>query len=638
MKAVRFFLLILIIAFLPLTILAQLPVAPSKETVLILISQLLTEGRTSVPIEMRETVAREVQQKLNRAPEYQLYSQVGVLFFARSCLSEALWAFSEAAARNSDNPDVFNNLAEVLIALDRKEEAEKLLLYVAHRWPDYAPALVNLCILYMRLGKTNLAELCLKLAREAEPGFAPTERVSAQLARTKKDKIMEAQSALNWSYLDPGDKESLKALHNAPRDEVLIEINRRFKATPVPQSLIILPDIEEDVKTFVYLEEYDHFWAQVLNHSTQKVAEIVLKGGHLKEVPSEVWDKLSEEQKKAMINAGFRPTQKKRMLAPLVEELLKARENYPFLADVIQSYEDAFFLLVKEAFEKRQFQQIIQKEHQRQLDCMEKYFKQMRMPGLSDMPQSVIPILTEYLREAFSTLIPTHKQLRELFATARKETVNALRKLYRTEAILIDMVPTQYQKLERQRLEEVAFSANFYYALNVASWWQVARIPVLMGQHIEVTIRESLKARNFEAWLSMEEHAETAEDIEEPGIFLPLLLPKGTWMGMDLGILAMKAYANGQIEISGGEIIVAEAKYDIKSGQFFGCLGFGVKGTTLDFFGGEIKALVVVRVDPQSSSPPAVGLNGKITAKFGTPFAGLDVDVVNETLWLIGGN
>lgn len=107
---------------------------------------------------------------------------------------------------------------------------------------------------------------------------------------------------------------------------------------------------------------------------------------------------------------------------------------------------------------------------------------------------------------------------------------------------------------------------------------------------------------------------------------------------MDLGILAMKAYANGQIEISGGEIIVAEAKYDIKNGQFFGCLGFGVKGTTLDLFGGEIKALVVVRVDPQSSSPPAVGLNGKITAKFGTPFAGLDVDVVNETLWLIGGN
>ncbi|WP_412710070.1 tetratricopeptide repeat protein [Atrimonas thermophila] len=330
--------------------LAQLPAAPQSTTIQSLLSQLLTEGRNSVSPEVKERIREEVRAKRHVAPEFQLYNQAGVVLFARFCPLEALWAFTEAANRNPENPDLLNNLATVLLTLDRKDEAEKLLLYVQKRWPNYVPALLNLSILYLREGKLERAEVCLKRARNAEPGLALTERLGVQLARIRGDPAQEARSALNWSYLDPKDPESLEALHSAPHAEVVAEANRRLTALPLPRQLVNLPALEEDARTFVLSEERDHFFSKVLNHSTRKAAEPALSGAFRKEIPLEVWNSLSAKDREVMRSYGFQPATEERMLLPALEELKKARENYPFLAQVIQAYEDQFLRLAERAF------------------------------------------------------------------------------------------------------------------------------------------------------------------------------------------------------------------------------------------------------------------------------------------------
>jgi tetratricopeptide (TPR) repeat protein len=166
--------------------LAQLPAAPQSITIQSLLSKLLTEGKTLVAAEVKERIREEVRTKRHLAAEFQLDNQAGVVLFARFYPLEALWAFQEAIERNPENPDLLNNTATVLLALDRKEEAEKLLLYLAKRWPDYTPALLNLSILYLREGKLQFAEECLELARKAEPGLAPTERFGVSLPGPKE--------------------------------------------------------------------------------------------------------------------------------------------------------------------------------------------------------------------------------------------------------------------------------------------------------------------------------------------------------------------------------------------------------------------------------------------------------------------
>jgi len=631
--------LIVLATYLP-PALAQLPPAPQSTTIQSLLSHLLSEGRTSVAAHVKERIREEVHSKLHLAPEFQLYNQAGVTLFARFYLVEALWAFSEAVNLNPENPDLLNNLAMVLLALDRRDEAEKLLLYLAERWPDYAPAFLNLCILYLREGKLALAEACLGLARKAEPGLAPTERLGVQLARAKGDPAGEAKSALNWSHLDPGDPESLEALHGAPHAEVVAEANRRLAALPLPRRLVNLPEIEEDVRAFVLLEEKDHFWMKVANYSVRKAAEPALSGAFRKEIPPEVWNSLSEKDREVMLRHGFRPAQKVRMLPPLVEELMKARENYPFLAQVIIAYQNHFLRSAEEAFKKRHIQELIQKERKQQLELVSKHLQNLKhVIPQSDFETGMI-LNDQYLQEAFSSLIPTHREVCNLLAEARAETVDALRRLWQREAILIDMVPPEYQEIERQRLEEVASFANFYYATNVVAWWQVARMPVLMERRInEETARvlqEEAQYRNFEAWLSAQSHAEPyfEEDPEEPEEEAPGF---EKWLGIDVGIFAIKYYDQKRLELSAGEGIVGEVKYDLERNDVWIGLGLGAQGSTMTVFGGEAKGMVVVHLD-SLDSPVKVGLNGKVTAKCGHPFGGFETDVVNETLWLVGGN
>jgi len=637
--AVILFLLVLFVFWSP--VLARLPAAPQSTTIQSLLSQLLTEGRNSVSPEVKERIREEVRAKLHLAPEFQLYNQAGVVFFARFYPLEALWAFQEAIERNPENPDLLNNTATVLLALDRKEEAEKLLLYLAKRWPDYAPALLNLSILYLREGKLQLAEECLELARKAEPGLPPTERLGVQLARSRGDSAEEARSALNWSYLDPKDSESLEALHCAPHAEVVAEANRRLAALPLPRKLVSLPEIEEDVRTFILQEERDHFFSKVLNHSTRKAAEPALSGSFRKEIPLEVWNSLSEKDRKVMFSYGFRPAQRERMLLPALEELKKARENYPFLAQVIQAYEDQFLRLAERAFKERRIQELIQKEGERQAEYLGEYMERLKEAApQSDFGVASI-ISTQYLQEAFSSLIPAHRRVRSLLTEARAETVDALRRLWQAEAILIDMVPPEYQEIERKRLEEVASFANFHYAKAVVAWWQAARTPILMELRIHEeeieAIQEEAAARDFEAWLSAQAYVERyleedPQDPEEPEE-VPSL---DKWLGIDLGIISVKYYDKKRIELSAGEGIVGEVKYDLERNEVWFGLGVGVQGTTMTVFGGEAKGMVVVHLD-SSESPLNVGLNGKVTAKCGSPLGGVETDVVNETLWLVGG-
>ncbi|BER91739.1 hypothetical protein [Atrimonas thermophila] len=249
-------------------------------------------------------------------------------------------------------------------------------------------------------------------------------------------------------------------------------------------------------------------------------------------------------------------------------------------------------------------------------------------------------ISTQYLQEAFSSLIPTHRRLRTLLAEARAETVDALHRLWQAEAMLIDMVPPEYQEIERKHLEEVASFANFHYANAVVAWWQAARTPVLMERKIleeeMEAIQEEAAARDFEAWLSAQAYVERyleedPEDPEEPEE-VPSL---DKWLGIDLGIFSIKYYDKKRIELSAGEGIVGEVKYDLERNEVWFGLGVGVQGTTMTVFSGEAKGMVVVHLD-SSDSPLNVGLNGKVTAKCGHPLGGAETDLVNETLWIVG--
>lgn len=622
---------------------AQLPPAPSQTLIQHLLSSLLVETRTTVSMDVRERVNNEIRNCTGFTEVFELYNRAGVLLFARAYPVEALWAFAEAANLNPEDQNVLNNIASVLIALDRLEEAEKLLLYVVNCWSNYAPSFVNLCIVYMREGRTDFAELCLDMARKIEPGFAPTERLAFRAARTLGDIAEQARSSLNWRYVDPKDEESAKAIQEVPSQVLMNEINTRLRALPVPEYLILMPAIESDVRSFALLEERDRFWGTFLNFFTQKSAEVVLSGqtlGTTKEIPSEVWNSLSEEQRQAMLKAGFKPAEAQRAFSPLTEQLIKAREHYPILAQIIAEYETTFANRCYEAVNRRAFRQIIDTESRRQMEYIKKWFTSLQAvlimqymsatAGESSYPAAgtIVTASTEYLREAFSTLLPAHEQMRSLLADTREELIRLVRSLYRNVAILIDMVPPQYRDVEKRRLEEVAASASVYYATQVRGWWMVARIPVLLEGAVTEIVHSTLQEQ-FN--LARERYrTEAVEDIEELDEEVEDRNPN-VWLGLDLDVFAVKLYGD-RVEISGGKGIVGEAVYNFEEEEIYVGVGVGGKLELPYGAGIEAKGLIVTRIELEESEI-SLGVTGKVSQTWGVPVGGAEVDLGARTVW-----
>jgi len=117
--------------------------------------------------------------------------------------------------RLPDHPEVLASLAQVLILLDRPDEARAAITRCLERHPNHAAALVERGRLAQRDGDGELAEECLHKATRLDPGNGPA-RYQYYLALQKNGKVEEAARVQEGLRQMEADIERISFLLHGP--------------------------------------------------------------------------------------------------------------------------------------------------------------------------------------------------------------------------------------------------------------------------------------------------------------------------------------------------------------------------------------------------------------------------------------
>ena len=630
----------------PLGYTVECKLAPGRDLKPLILEILVSSERKLKP-EVRADLLDELKEALktyplDELPEDELYNRIGAFFFLQGRLDVSVWAFSKGA-EISGRGELVNNLATALVLSNEGELALEVLSALLRENPDYLPAILNVALIYIREKRFDLAKGCIQRARELQPGFLPTESLAKELGRAIGDDSYLTESSLNASLLNPWDKNSELSLRSLDENSLRKEVHRRLRDYKVPGNILDLPEMVEDVETFVLLEEKTGFWKKVLKYSSpMTLGKSAFSYRAPKLIPPDAWNKLSPKSREAMRRAGYRPGEVKEL--PELKRLREARSHYRFLGNVLADYQIYYSSQFKLSYEKRGVPELINRETMKQTLLLKRYFQKLK----SELPRGdSISIESDaearYLSEALSSVKTTHRRLRRLLNDARRENLMLLNEYLLKGHLALYMVPLSFRSVERREIVKTALLVNYYHSLHIVAWWQTARAPIIFKGRIHTYFPQALENR-YSIWENQPEREieENLEELIDGDLQIPRNL-KG-WVNVDLWLFSIKYTTQNELTISlgGGSGvpvgmgILGEATYNIDTDKLYIGLGLG-SNFEMGPLGLNAKSVYVYEVDFNKPSF-RLGYQTQISATASYGSLGAEYNLYDKTFWIIPGD
>ena len=609
---------------------AGLPPPPNEAEVAALIEKTRAQAAGDTTPAARQRIQDVIRDMAGSRPR--LHNHAGILLVLKGYPREALWCFAEAASADPSSVDALNNLALLLTEQEEHFAALRLLLHVAHRWPGFPAAYINLGRIWCDLGVWNLAEIAAAHVYALDPGRQDTEALLARSALGRGDTAAAARHVANLSAIDPENRRLPDLAARIPPAQMQQAITNVFAAAPLPANLVELPQMHSDVRQFVYRELDSPFWRPV----NAQVQGNVMPGYETGTITPEMWDALPEHTKALLRSHGLDAGSATEAAAPGF-----SRADYPTLSGLIHAYEMKYINQVKTIYKSSGILDIILAEGKRQGGYKKDYFEVLKA---SQNPHAAA---AAWSRQAMPSLIRTHAQMRPLLKDARDETVRLTIELWHTVRTLIGMVPTAHYEKEAQFLvTKVVNYHNQHYAGSIHAWHMNAMQVILFEDHLNDaaprTLHEAAAGREFDAWCRRQAALENAEQRAWEAWHAslgnrnaPWFLGRGAtdrpfWVGLDLGTFAIK-WDGASLSVSGGEGLVGDATYSFDRNDF--TLGIGVGGGIPLGPGGAVSAkeMAVLRLDGAGAN---FGLRTHIQVSAGTSVAGVEITIVDHYVWL----
>ena len=605
---------------------AQFPSPPSASECKALVERVGAEAAGQSSAATRQRIERYIMDL--GSPQPQLQNHAGVALLIQGYPHEAIWCMAKAVKTNFDQPEVLNNIGLALTLLKKYDQAQRVLLYITHKWPKFSGAWVNLARLYLDQRDNRRAEEAIARARKAEPGNLPAEEAAGRAAIQRRDRRAAAEQAVNISSLDPGNPWVPPLVELAGDRNIEREISDRIRSIPMPRYFIDLNHpinanyealVREEINTPFWGPAFERFSGQASNFNRQNVQ---LTPEIIAQLPPEV--KAAYDQVYGDRAASSPGGLKARMLAPSA-----SRAEYLLLSKRLDAYSERYRGHLNRLLKGGQLEQFIQNEFERQMQFFKEYGEDLKRGATPQYAGG------RFIRRSLDSLNGKHGRFLELVQEARRQQDNHLRRFWMSYAALLSLVPDAHINYETHFLRQQAAMTNQFYTAQVARWVEMGRRPILMDQMLAEAAPEMLHAaaanRALEELIAREEAEREWEEALENDRRLFSATP---WDGLNTGAFAVKVQSD-QVGITIGEALQGDASFNWEDYEFEMAIGPGVSTPSAGGFtmGASGKIQVVFRVGGPSGA--AIGIREQVQATRGTPIHGEDLTLYEHTTTLI---
>ena len=627
MRIGRLLSLFVLLLLLPLTAHAQFPSPPSQSECRALVEQVAAQAAGQSSAATRQRIERYILGL--GSPQPQLQNNAGVALLIQGYPNEAIWCMAKAVGTGFDRPEVLNNIGLALTLLKKYSQAERVLLYTTHTWPEFSGAWVNLARMYLDQRDDHRAEEAIARARQADPGNLPAEEAAGRLAIQQRDRRAAAEQAVNISSLDPANPWVDRLAEFAGDSNIERELGSRVRSIPMPRYFIDLDHpINSDYETLVREEINEPFWKPAFERFANKAVNfnrqnVQFTPEMISQMPPEVqaaFRQLYGEGVSAPGGVGVNTP----VLAPS-----GSRAEYLLLSKRLDAYSIRYRGYLQRVLYGQRLEQFFKNEFDRQLQFYRDYGEDVRNGA------DIRAALNRYVRRSLDSLNGKHGQWLRMVEEARRAQNNHLRRFWMSTASILSMVPDAHLNLEIHYLRQQAAMTNEYYIAQVVRWIDMGKRPILMDMMLAETAPDALHAaaanRELEALLAREEaQREWEEELERDAE----LLDHDDWIGLNLGVFSVKVQSD-QVGITVGEALQGDVSFNWDDYEFEMALGPGVATPSIGplTVGGSAKVQGVIRLGGESGA--ALGVRQQVQVNIGTPVAGTDINLIDQYTTLI---
>jgi hypothetical protein len=623
----RFLLLFTLLLLFPQLAHAQFPTPPSQAECRALVERVATEAAGQSSAATRQRIERYILDL--GTPQPQLQNNAGVALLIQGYPHEAIWCMAKAVGTGFDKPEVLNNIGLALTLLKKYSQAERVLLYTTHTWPEFSGAWVNLARMYLDRRDNRRAEEAIERSRQAEPGNLPAEEAAGRMAIQIRDRRAAARQAVNISSLDPGNPWVAPLTELAGDSNIERELSGRVRSIPMPRYFIDLDHpINSNYEALVMEEINEPYWNpafkrfanQAVNFNRQNVQ---FTPEMISQMPPEVQAAFRQLYGDRVSDPGGVSVNTP-VLAPS-----GSRADYLLLAKRLEIYSIRYRGHLKRLLYGDRLEQFFKNEFDRQLQFYRDYAEEINR-GVD-----IRAAMNHYVRRSIGSLEGKHGQWLDMVEEARRQQNNHLRRFWMSTASLLSMVPDAHRNLEIHYLRQQAAMTNEYYLAQVVRWVELGKRPLLMDMMLNETAPDALHAaaanRELEAQIAREEAQREWEEELEADVEI---FDHDDWIGLNLGAFSIKVQSD-EVGITIGEALQGDLSYNWADHEFEMGLGPGVATPPIGILtvGGSAKMQGVIRVGGESGA--ALGVRRQVQVNIGTPVAGTDINLIDQYTTLI---
>jgi hypothetical protein len=437
----------------------------------------------------------------------------------------------------------------------------------------------------------------------------------------QRDSARAANHAVNVANLEPTSPLLRRVLPTIPEGDLAGALMARGAAVPLPESYVQLDDPLGNYEEFVLDELSRGYWNTAFGHFTGIGADAGRQV--IPQLPPEVFNRLPPDIQATLRAQGVGPGSPLEVLSPTA-----SRAHYPRLNLHLLRYQRRYLYELSSAYRQGVVELVIEDLRQRTHEYSEQYAAAAKGGG------DPIGAMNAYCRNVIGAMNGSHARFPRALAFSREVGNRILREDWSAIAGLIALVPEAYRIDEVSYLRRLGALNSQYYTGCLVRWYSLGARAVLLDRMLADAAADALHAgaaaRELESIMARERREAALEAELEDGEGLEL--PIEQWVGLDLGVFAIKVIGDEEIEISGGEALVGEASYNWEDLEFELGIGVGIGVPTVGPVGGEGKVLGVVRIGGPEEFGLGIHSSAEISA--GTPVAGIEVDVIDDYLWI----